>query len=40
MAKIYENFITHADGKRKAVVIDIEEYQTIPEEPEAIRAHK
>ncbi|MGX2028907.1 hypothetical protein [Methylocaldum gracile] len=43
MVEIHENFSTDADGRRKAVVINIEEYQTIPEsleEPEAIRAHK
>lgn len=43
MVEIHENFVTDADGKRKAVVINIEEYQTILEsleELEAIRARK
>lgn len=40
MVGIHEYFITDAERKRKAVVINIEECQTIPEEPEAIRAHK
>jgi hypothetical protein len=43
VVEIHEYFITDADGRGKAVVIDIEKYQTIPEsleEPEAIRAHK
>jgi hypothetical protein len=40
MVKIHEYFITDADGRGKAVAVDIEEYQTIPKEPQAIRAHK
>ncbi|HYE36764.1 hypothetical protein [Methylocaldum sp.] len=38
MIKFHENFVTDANGKRKAVVIDIEEYQTILEELEELEA--